>query len=589
MNIALGQINCVTGDLQGNTEKIIYQIRHARGQHQDLIAFPETAITGYCCGALFDNTNFIKDQLQYLNQIIEESFDIIVVIGFVRLIGTKGNGFPKLANSCAVIQNKQIVHTYDKIYLANNDHHEDRKYFEEGEKISLAEVFLNGESIKIGTPICEDIWYQNHEIDIVKTMKQMGADIIIVPNQSYFYYGKALERYTLLKHHAATNQIPIIYVNNVGVGDIVKNILIYDGNSLMVRPDGSFSMPDKFKAITNFVDTNPKFSYFYDLPNSWANKYQQIYDALKYEQEELFKVLGIKKAQVHISGGIDSAITAFIVQQAMGKENTILITNPSSRNEEKIFNLVKKLSKALDNPYYEQPIQNAVNNVENSIRHSINPNDEEPLVLSPLLRSTIQATIRSCYGLSSTHYFKTAIVSTGNHTEIVLGWANFHDIGSIGVHAIIGDLSKTELFEFAKYINENIKCTKPIPEELYNGEVLPAAELVDTTVDPYDYFIVSGICCEMIRKKKDPFTLIEDYKNSNLTIDYFPLNWEGKSIYENCTLEEFEKEVWKAFNSAKISVFKAGQAAPTAIISPRSRGFSNREANINKWIPLQKH
>jgi predicted amidohydrolase len=52
--IGMGQINPATGDLQGNTDQIIDCIREAIKDGSDIVAFPELAITGYCCGALFE-------------------------------------------------------------------------------------------------------------------------------------------------------------------------------------------------------------------------------------------------------------------------------------------------------------------------------------------------------------------------------------------------------------------------------------------------------------------------------------------------------------------------------------------------------
>jgi NAD+ synthase (glutamine-hydrolysing) len=173
-------------------------------------------------------------------------------------------------------------------------------------------------------------------------------------------------------------------------------------------------------------------------------------------------------------------------------------------------------------------------------------------------------------------------VATGNHTEIVEGWANFHDIGSIGVHSIIGDLTKIEVFEFAKWINEKIYKREIIPHELYDGTIKPAAELVDASEDPFDYFVRSGIDAEMIRNRKMPEQLIKDFKDHKLTSEFFPKGWDGKDVYK-LTEEEFTKQVYEAFKNSKRSVFKAAQSAPIVIISPRSRGFSNRETIINYY------
>ena len=171
--------------------------------------------------------------------------------------------------------------------------------------------------------------------------------------------------------------------------------------------------------------------------------------------------------------------------------------------------------------------------------------------------------------------------------SLFLGWASFHDIGSIGALSLIGDLTKVEVFEFAKWINNHIG-EDVIPPSLFNGKSKPAAELPDSDEDPFDYFVVSGICAEIIRNKKDVFDIVDDFINKKLTEEFFPLDWENKSIYDKLTFVEFKEQVEFCFKQSKISVYKAAQSAPVPIISKISRGFSSRETLINKYEGFYK-
>ena len=78
--------------------------------------------------------------------------------------------------------------------------------------------------------------------------------------------------------------------------------------------------------------------------------------------------------------------------------------------------------------------------------------------------------------------------------------------------------------------------------------------------------------------RKTKKQLISDFENKRLTEDFFP-----KDVYEKYTMEQFIKEVDFTLRKSRISVFKAAQGAPIVILSPRSRGFSNRETIINKY------
>ncbi|MFW6273203.1 MAG: nitrilase-related carbon-nitrogen hydrolase [bacterium] len=571
VNISINQIKINTGDIHNNTIKIIDCIKNDTLQGVDISVFPETAISGYMCGSLWDRIDFVKDQFERIYDIqktmIKNNHMGISIVGVVRYLSTKKNGLPKLRNSVAIISKKSIEF-YDKQILASSDHHEDMKYFEPGDKTNIFNVYFErlDKWVKIGTPICEDAWYTDHNRNIPEEMVMNGAELLIIPNQSYFYYNKQNKRYNLFSTIAKEHEIDVITINSVGVGDIVKNIVIFDGGSMSFNSKGELiNLSPRFtESISRFNISDNKVTQF-----KKPEKYKEIVDAIVFEQKEFFNLKGIKKGQVHISGGLDSAIVAYLVQKAMGKDNTVLITNPSSLNG-KSFKYVEQLSENLGNSFHINPIEDIYQKL---LQVHIDSFGEG---LSDTGKASMQAVLRTVQGISASHQFKTGIVATGNHTEIVLGWASFHDIGSIGVHAIIGDLTKIELFELSEYINKS-EGREIIPVDIFNGKFKPAAELPDANEDPIDYWVQSGICASLIRDRKSKEDLIVDFKNNLLNTDYFPKMDEVYKYNE----EQWDEQLDFAISKMRFSVFKAAQGAPTVIISPRSRGFSNRETLIN--------
>src|SRR3972149_1431176 len=588
VKISMAQIRCITGDLQGNTERIVEGIQKAIDDNADIVLFQETAISGYCCGSLFNQAHFIDYNIKFLEKNVVPMVpdNLVVVVGFVDKNGTNRDGYPELFNSVAVIQNKKIVGTYNKMLLANGSHHEDRKYFTPGAFSKVFEVNIRGEKIKIGCPICEDVWFHEHNEDIVQRMKSDGAKIILCPNQSYFYYGKQEVRRKLFSEQAYKNEIPFVAVNSVGLGDLTKNIIIFDGGSMAFDQYGN--MVAKAKSFSeDFVnvefdlefDKNKKTTSNPDaisdaMRNVWFDKCEEIFNALVYEQKELFSLLGFKKAQIHMSGGLDSSVVFPILVEAMGKENVIAISNPTKCNGDITKSNAQFICDALGVKLYWNSMEEPYNALVSSFEKAFN---EEP---SSGAKASMQAVGRTVQGLSASHLFGSGIVATGNHSEIVLSWSSFHDIGSIGVHSIIGDLTKMEVFEMAKYINKRFK-KEIIPINLLDFSMPPAAELPDAKYDPFDYWLVSGICAEIIRERKDIQDLIFEYQNKKLNTEYFPLYPDGRSIYETINEEQFIDAVDMCFKKSQSSVFKAAQSAPIVMISPRSRGFSSRETIIN--------
>lgn len=626
VKVAMAQIRVITSDLRGNTERIKDSIARAIKEEADIVLFPETAITGYCCGSLFDQPNFLRYNEQFLNREIVPMVpaNLVVVVGFIQKNATKFDGYPSITNCVAVIQGGKMLGTYAKTLLANAGHHDDRHYFTPGEHpMTTFDVNIRGEKLRIGTPICEDAWRTDHFEDIVRGMVSNGAQLILCANQSYFYYGKSEKRKKLFSGHAVERKVPVVAVNAVGVGDIVKNFMIFDGGSMAFDAKGEMvGMCEHFYPDFEVVEfsivkegeesettAHSTLNFMQGLlkdggagpgeismimgssspsrmkmhRNARAkDKYEEIFYALKFACSEIFYVSGIEKAQVHVSGGIDSAVVLPIVVSALGHDNVVAISNPTEDNGDVTKSNAQRICDSLGIDLHwnsmQAPYKAYVQSFESCFKFG------EKNSASPMVKSTIQAVGRTVQGLAACHHFKSAIVATGNHTENVLGWASFHDIGSVGICSLIGDLTKVEVFKLAEKINE-LYHEEMIPANLYDGTTAPAAELADNEgrPDPFDYWIVSGICAEIIRDRKDMLDLIAEFKAGKLNEEYFPIAPDGKTIYDRVTDAQFEQEVRNVFKRARNSVFKAAQAPPIVMIAPLTRGFSNRETIINKY------
>ena len=282
--------------------------------------------------------------------------------------------------------------------------------------------------------------------------------------------------------------------------------------------------------------------------------FEQVCAMLK---REFFRVSGLQRAQVHISGGLDSAVAAAISVAAMGNEHCFFISNPTTYNSEETKGLAQRIADYLKVKLWWNQTGEIVDLITRT--HEISFGDE--LVSTGV--ASVHAVTRTVQGLAASHFFSSGIVAAGNHTEI-------------------GDLTKVEVFQLAEYINGRLGAGF-IPAELYDGRIKPAAELPDANEDPFDYFVVSGVCAEIIRNKKGIKELIEAFKNQTLTEEFFPLDWENKTVYEKLTIEQFIKQLEGCFHLARVSVYKASQSAPVPLISKFSRGFSSRETLINHY------
>lgn len=591
LKIALAQIKTVTGDLDGNTNRILEGIKKAEDAGVDMVVFPETAISHYCCGDLFLHNGFINDQLDFLyKKIIPFTKDkkVCVLLGFVDKKGISKDGFPILSNSCAVIQDG-IIQTYDKILLAKRSQHEDTRYFEPGNEIKVFELDVNGEKIKFSPVICQDIWNIECERDIVKECVTAGSDLIIALNQSYYYFGKQNIRKKLVSDHCFNHRISMVYLNSVGVGDITKNIIVYNGGSFICNENGDIvdeckSFEEDFKISTLHIDKPfddnlvQHTDDFYNHKLTKNEKYEEIFHALKFSVKEFFDACGLKRPMVYVSGGIDSALAAVIIAKSFKSEDIIFVSSPTEDNGSVTKGNAQQIADNLGVKLYWASMQEAYAGFIEGYKNCFN---EEP---SPISKASFQAVGRTAQSIGISHRFgAVGNIGCSNHTENILGFSTFHDVANSSAIGLINDLTKIEIYEFSKFLNEYFEA-ELIPRGLYDGTIKPMAELNDNKgEDPYDYNLYAPICSCLIRYQMDVKTLIEQYKNKSLNLDEFVVWPNGKDIYSNVSLEEFELAVWKAFGLSKKSVFKSASAGPTVIISPVSRGFSSRETLINQY------
>ena len=89
--------------------------------------------------------------------------------------------------------------------------------------------------------------------------------------------------------------------------------------------------------------------------------------------------------------------------------------------------------------------------------------------------------------------FGCLVLSTGNKTELALGYCTLYGDMSGGL-SVIGDLSKTDVYNLAKW--KNTVSTDIIPSSCITKT--PSAELAENQVDPFDYDVISPIVDKVI-------------------------------------------------------------------------------------------
>jgi predicted amidohydrolase len=233
MKILAAQINLTVGDLEGNFEKMRQVINTYT--NQDLIVFPELAISGYPPLDLTERVGFCEEQLGYLDKLARATLytKAAVIVGYFEK-NTKGVGKP-FYNALAVLEGGEIKYRYYKRLLPTYNIFDESRHFESGDKVGIYE--LNG--VKLGLLICEDMWNDKavttnfvYPINPVEETAKAGVDLIVSINASPSNVGKPeyrLEKFTkIVKNYG----VPLVYVNQVGGNDDI----VFDGTSFAASP-----------------------------------------------------------------------------------------------------------------------------------------------------------------------------------------------------------------------------------------------------------------------------------------------------------------------------------------------------------------
>lgn len=487
IRIAAAQINPTVGDLDGNRRKIISQIRLAKTQDADVIAFPELAISGYPPEDLLHKDHFVRDNIKILRSIVKEAKGITVVVGFVDSDKTK-----KIYNAAAIIDNQTIKGIYRKEELPNYGVFDEKRYFHPGKNNKNFSV----KGKRFGVSICEDIW-----IDKGACHKQVksGAKFLINISSSPYDVGKLKKRIQLLKKRAKQFKVFICYVNCVGGQDE----LVFDGSSLVINPKGQIVAAGKqFEEDLMIADLEigagrvrfPRKKLVKQYVFRRLNQNERIYQALVLGTRDYTRKNGFHKAVLGISGGIDSALVATIAVDALGKDNVIGVTMPSRYTSSGTKNDAHRLAENLNIHLIESPIEKIFKIYLSELKSELKG------AAYGLAEENLQARIRGNILMTLSNKFGWLVLTTGNKSEVAVGYCTLYGDMS-GGFAVIKDVPKVKVYELAEFRNQSGKCV--IPRSIIKRA--PSAELRSNQKDldslpPYD--ILDSMLKEYVEKHR---------------------------------------------------------------------------------------
>ncbi len=474
--IAIAQLNPVVGDVSGNAEKVRRARARAKADGADLVIFPELFIAGYPPEDLVLKPAFQAACRAAIETLARETADG----GPAVLVGAPWLEQGRLFNAVVLLDRGAISAVRFKVDLPNYGVFDEKRVFVPGPMPGP----VNFRGVRLGIPICEDIWGD----EVVECLAETGAEMLVVPNGSPYWRAKEEVRLNIAVARITAHRMPLLYVNQVGGQDE----LVFDGASFALHADHSvaFRLASFRETITTTrwqrhggtwrCDDGPQAPI---IEGDHAD-----YMACMLGLRDYVDKNGFKGVVLGLSGGIDSALCAALSVDALGAERVRCVMLPYRFTSQASLDDAQAVAKALGVHYDTLPIAAAVAGLENAL---------EPLFKGlprDVTEENLQARARGVIVMAISNKFGLMVVTTGNKSEMSVGYATLYGDMNGGFNPI-KDLYKTEVYRLCRLRNQWKPEGAFGPEGIITPEDIfvrpPSAELAENqkdqdTLPPYD-------------------------------------------------------------------------------------------------------
>ncbi|MGD9847190.1 MAG: NAD+ synthase [Variibacter sp.] len=493
--IALAQLNPIVGDVAGNVEKARRARSEAAGEGADLVVYSELFLAGYPPEDLVLKPAFQSACREAVETLARETADG----GPAMLIGAPWRENGRLYNAVALLEDGRISALRFKVDLPNYGVFDEKRVFAAGPLPGP----IGFRGVRIGVPICEDIWGP----EPVECLAETGGEMLIVPNGSPYRRGVVDERLNIAVARVKEAGLPLIYVNQMGGQDE----LVFEGGSFALNADTSLAaqMPNFRESVAIVSATRSDGGWKLEGPIvSLVEGDRADYTACMLGLREYVEKNGFKGVVLGLSGGIDSALCAALAVDALGADRVRCVMLPYRYTSRESLDDAAAIVRALGVAYDTVPIAAPVEGFEAALAPLFAGTDRG------ITEENLQSRARGTILMAISNKFGLMVVTTGNKSEMSTGYATLYGDMNGGFNPI-KDLYKSEVFRLSRLRN----AWKPQDALGPDGPVMPenvivkppTAELRDNQKDqdslpPYD--VLDGILERLVEREESVATIV---------------------------------------------------------------------------------
>jgi len=441
LRIALAQLNPKVGDIAGNLAKVRAARAEAARQGADLVITSELVIAGYFPEDLVLKPAFQKQCREAVEALRADTLDG----GPALFVTTPWREDDKLYNAIVALDRGEVIGKRFKVDLPNYGVFDDKRVFSPGPM--PGPLVFRG--VRIGVPICEDMWTP----DVVECISETGGEIIVVPNGSPYEVGKTDERVQLAVKRVLESGLPLVYVNQVGGQDEV----IYDGASFVLGADRQLKclLPAFREQVTTveFRRDGQKAGGGWECqPGPIAPELEQldsIYQAMMLGLRDYVNKTGFPSVIIGLSGGVDSALTAAVAADALGPQRVHAVMMPSPYTSADSLEDARACAEAIGVKYDVIGIEPAMAAFREMLLPLFGNRKED------VTEENIQSRARGVTLMALSNKLGGMVVTTGNKSEMAVGYATLYG-DMCGGYNVLKDVYKTTVFELCRWRNGHV-------------------------------------------------------------------------------------------------------------------------------------
>lgn len=450
LKIALAQLNPTVGDVSGNEAKARTARAEAARLGADIVMFTELFLSGYPPEDLVLKPAFQDACRAACETLARETADG----GPAVLIGLPWVEDGLLHNAYAVLDEGSIAAIRFKVDLPNYGVFDEKRVFAPGPL--PGPVVIRG--ARIGIPICEDIWAE----EVVECLAETGGEILLVPNASPYWGGKTEERFNIAASRVVESGLPLVYLNEIGGQDE----LVFDGASFVLNSDASLACQ-----LPAFRET-VALTLWERGADGWrcANAARDTVEEGD-EADYAACVLGLRDyveknrfpgVVLGLSGGIDSALCAAMAADAIGPDRVHCVMLPFRFTSNESLADAAACAEKLGVRYDSVPISGPVEGFEAALKPLFRDKPRD------ITEENMQSRARGTILMSISNKFGSMVVTTGNKSEMSVGYATLYGDMNGGYNPI-KDLYKMEVYRLSALRNR----WRPIGALGPGGAVIP--------------------------------------------------------------------------------------------------------------------